>query len=261
DIKQQLRSFKSHNVIGKLDGNDPKLRSEYVIYTAHWDHLGRHLELQGAPIVNGAIDNASGVASLMQLGAAFTKLNPLPKRSILFMATTAEEAGLLGAKFYAEYPLEKTLADINIDTVNPWGKTRDIEDLSNNNSTLDDLLAAAAKRSGRVMTPNSQPEKGSFYRADHFEFSKLGVPSLYTGGGKDLIGKPADFGRHKKEDYTAHQYDQALDEVNPEWDLSGAVQDIQLLFEVGYEVANGNKFPEWKPGTEFKTKRDATPKK
>ena len=264
EIKQTLRPFKSRNVIGKLEGGDPKFSDEYVIYTAHWDHLGRHLELQGDQIFNGAIDNASGVASVIQLGAAFTKLNPPPKRSVLFMTTTAEEAGLLGAKFYAEhplYPLEKTLADINIDTINAWGKTRDIEDLSDNNSTLDDLLAAAATRNGRVMTPNSQPEKGSFYRADHFEFSKLGVPSLYTGGGKDFIGKPADFGQQKKDDYTAHHYHQVSDEVDPNWDLAGAVQDIDLLFEVGYQVANGDKFPEWKPGTEFKPKRDEMIKK
>src|SRR6266702_1388247 len=260
DIKQQIHSFKSHNVVGKLDGSDPQLQDEYVIYTAHWDHLGRHPELQGDQIFNGAIDNASGVASVIQLAGAFTKLNPPPKRPVLFMATTAEEAGLLGAKFYAEhplYPLEKTLADINIDTVNPWGKTRDIEDLSNNSSTLDDLLAAAAKRNSRVMTANSQPEKGSFYRADHFEFSKLGVPALYTGGGKDFIGKPADFGHEKKDDYTAHYYHQVSDEVNPEWDLAGAVQDVQLLFEVGYQVANSDKFPEWMAGSEFKAKRDA----
>ena len=264
DIKQQIRSFKSHNVIGKLEGDDAKLRDEYIIYTAHWDHLGRHAELQGDQIFNGAIDNASGLSSVIQLAGAFKKLNPPPKRSVLFMATTAEEAGLLGAKYYAEhplYPLEKTLADINIDTVNPWGKTRDIEDISDNNSTLDDLLAAAAKRNGRVVTPNSQPEKGGFYRADHFEFSKRGVPSLYTGGGKDFIGKPPEFGQQKKDDYTAHHYHQVSDEVDPTWDLSGAVQDVQLLFEVGYEVANGDKFPEWKAGSEFKAKRDAMLKK
>jgi Zn-dependent M28 family amino/carboxypeptidase len=264
EIKQQLRPFKSHNITGKLRGSYPKLQDEYLIYTAHWDHLGRHPELQGDQIFNGAIDNASGVASLIQLAAAFMKLNPPPKRSVLFMATTAEEAGLLGAKFYAEhplYPLAKTLADINIDTVNPWGKTRDIEDLSDNNSTLDDLLAAAAKRNGRVMTPNSQPEKGSFYRADHFEFSKRGVPALYTGGGKDFIGKPADFGQQKKDDYAAHHYHQVSDEIDPNWDLSGAVQDIQLLFEVGYQVANGDEFPEWKAGTEFQAKRDEMLKK
>jgi Zn-dependent M28 family amino/carboxypeptidase len=264
EIKQQLRSFKSHNVIGKLEGSDPKVRDEYVIYTAHWDHLGRHLELQGDQIFNGAIDNASGVASVIELAAGFTKLNPPPKRSVLFMATTAEEAGLLGAKFYAEhplYPLENTLADINIDTVNPWGKTRDIEDLSDNNSTLDDLLAAAAKRNGRMMTPDSQPEKGNFYRADHFEFSKRGVPSLYTRGGKNFIGKPASFGQQKRDDYTAHHYHQVSDEVDPNWDLSGALQNVDLLFEIGYQVANGDKFPEWKSGTEFKAKRDAMLKK
>jgi Zn-dependent M28 family amino/carboxypeptidase len=261
DIKQQLRSFKSNNVIGKLEGSDPNVRDEYVIYTAHWDHLGRRPELQGDQIFNGAIDNASGVASLIQLASAFTKLNPPPKRSVLFMATTAEEAGLLGAKFYAEhplYPLEKTLADINIDMVNAWGKTRDIEDRSDNNSTLDDLLAAAAKRNRRVMTPNSEPEKGSFYRADHFELCKRGVPSLYTGGGIDFIGKQAGFGGQKRDDYTAHHYHQVSDEVDPNWDLSGAVQNVQLLFEVGYQVANGDKFPEWKPGSEFKAKRDKT---
>src|SRR5438045_6205022 len=133
DIMQQVRSFKSHNVIAKLEGSDPKFNGEYIIYTAHWDHLGRHPELQGDQIFNGAIDNASGVASVIELATAFTKTNPPPKRSVLFMATTAEEAGLLGAKFYALhplYPLDKTLADFNIDTVNPLGKTHDIEDLS-----------------------------------------------------------------------------------------------------------------------------------
>ena len=263
-IKQTVRTFKSRNVVGKLEGSDPKLKDECVLYTSHWDHLGRDPQLQGDQIFNGAIDNASGVASLIQLAAAFTKVNPPPKRSVLFMATTAEEANLLGAKFYAEhplYPIEKTLADINIDTVNPWGKTRDIEDLSNANSTLDDMLAAAAKRNGREMKPNSQPEKGSFYRADQFEFCKVGVPSLYIGGGKEVLGKAPEFGQQKKDEYIANIYHQVSDQVNPEWDLSGAAQDMRLLFEVGYEVANGKKWPEWKSGTEFKAKREAMLKK
>ena len=180
------------------------------------------------------------------------------------MATTAEEAGLLGAKYYASnplYPLEKTLADINIDGVSAWGKTRDIEDISDGNSTLDDMLGDAASRHGRVLKPNSQPEKGGFYRADHFEFSKLGVPSLYPGGGKDVIGKPAGFGMEKSKEYIAKHYHQPSDEVDPAWDLSGAADDAVLLFEVGYQVANGDKYPEWKPGTEFKAKRDAMMKK
>ncbi|HMF81440.1 MAG TPA: M28 family peptidase, partial [Candidatus Acidoferrum sp.] len=258
DIKQQIRSFKSHNVIGKLDGDDPKLRDEYVIYTAHWDHLGRHPELQGDQIFNGAIDNASGVASVIQLATAFTKLNPPPKRSVLFMDTTAEEAGLLGAKYYVEhplYPLEKTLAEINIDGVNPWGKTQDLEDLTDRNSSLDDLLGEAAARQGRVMKPSTEPEKGGFYRVDSFEFAKAGVPVLHLARGIDVIGKPPEYGKQKRDEFVAKHYHQPSDEVDPGWDLSGAVQDVQLLFEVGYQVANGDKFPEWKAGSEFKAKR------
>jgi Zn-dependent M28 family amino/carboxypeptidase len=262
-IKQQIRSFKSHNVIGKLEGSDPKLTGEYVIYTAHWDHLGRHPELQGDQIFNGAIDNASGVASVIELAAAFRKINPPPKRSVLFMATTAEEAGLLGAKFYAEhplYPLAKTLADINLDSMNVWGKARDIEDLSLGFSTLDDLLAAAAKQQGRTAIPDSRPDKGKIYRADNFEFSKVGLPSLYIGKGEHLLSRP-ESAPLRSDEFDSTDYHQVTDEVHPDWDLSGAVQDTQLLFEVGYEVANGDKFPEWKPSSEFKAKRDSMLKK
>jgi len=257
-IEQQIRSFKSHNVIGKLEGSDPKLNGEYVIYTAHWDHLGRHPELQGDQIFNGAIDNASGVASVIELAGAFSKLNPLPKRSVLFMATTAEEAGLLGAKYYAEHPLyslEKTLADINLDSMNVWGKARDIEDLSLGFSTLDDLLAAAAKRQGRSAIADSRPDKGKIYRADNFEFSKAGLPSLYVGKGEHLLSRP-ETAPLRSDEYDSTDYHQPSDEVHPDWDLSGAVQDVQLLFEVGYQVANGDKFPEWKAGSEFKAKRE-----
>ena len=264
DIKQQIRAFKSHNVIGKLEGDDPKLRDEYVIYTAHWDHLGRHPELQGDQTFNGAIDNASGVASVIEIATAFKKLNPPPKRSVLFMDTTAEEAGLLGAKYYAEhplYPLEKTLGDINIDGVNPWGKTHDLEDLTNRNSTLDDLLGEAAARQSRVMKPSSEPEKGGFYRVDSFEFAKAGVPVLHAARGIEIIGKPPEYGKQKRDEFVAKHYHQPSDEVDPTWDLSGAMQDIQLLFEVGYQVTNGDRFPEWKASSEFKVKRDAMLKK
>ena len=259
-IKQQVRSFKSHNVIGKVEGSDPKSNGEYVIYTAHWDHLGRHLELQGDQIFNGAIDNASGVASVIELAAAFKKVNPPPKRSVLFMATTAEEAGLLGAKFYAEhplYPLEKTLADINLDSMNVWGKARDIEDLSLGFSTVDDLLAAAAKQQGRSAIPDSRPDKGKIYRADNFEFSKVGLPSLYIGKGEHLLSR-SETAPLRSDEFDSTDYHQVTDDVRPDWDLSGAVQDVQLLFEVGYEVANGDKFPEWKPGSEFRVKGSAS---
>jgi Zn-dependent M28 family amino/carboxypeptidase len=258
-IKQALRSFKSHNVIGKLEGNDPKLRDEYIIYTAHWDHLGKHSELQGDQIFNGAVDNASGCAAVMQLAAAFTQLNPPPKRSVLFMCTTAEESGLLGAKWYTEHPLyslEKTLADINIDSMNVWGKSGDIEDVSFGFSDLNDMLAAAAKGQGRSAIPNSRPQKGTIYRADNFEFSKAGVPSLYVGKGEHLLSRPEN-APLRADEFDSKDYHQVTDEIHPDWDLSGAVQDVQLLFEVGYQVANGDKFPEWKSGTEFKAKRNA----
>ncbi len=259
-IENKIHEFKSHNVVGKLTGSDAEKKNEVVIYSAHWDHLGRDPQLKGDQIYNGALDNASGVASILELAQAFTKLPQAPPRSILFLATTAEEAGLLGAKYYAEhplYPLDHTLADINIDGVNAWGKTGDIEDISAGNSTLDGMLAAAAKGQGRVAKPNSEPEKGSFFRADHFELSKLGVPALYTGSKpKDFVGRPADYGQKKSDDYTEHHYHQVSDEVDPAWDLSGAVQDMRLLFQVGYQVANGDQYPTWLPGSEFKAKRD-----
>ncbi|MGZ4965988.1 MAG: M28 family peptidase [Chthoniobacterales bacterium] len=263
DLKQVVRSFKSHNVVGKIEGSDPKLKDEWIIYSAHWDHLGKHPELQGDQIFNGALDNASGVAAIIELANAYMHLPKPTKRSVLVMATTAEEAGLLGAKYYAEnplYPLAQTLADINIDGTSVWGKTHDIEDISDGNSDLDDLLGQEIERQGRVLVPNSKPERGSFYRADNFEFSKVGVPSLYTSRGRDFPGKPG-FGEEKMEEFVAKHYHQPSDEVQPDWDLSGAVQDVQAMFEVGYVVANAEKFPEWKPGNEFKARRDAMLKK
>ncbi len=231
DIKQALRSFRSHNVIGKFEGADPNLKDEYIIYSAHWDHLGRHPELQGDQIFNGAVDNASGDAAVIALASAFPKADPAPKRSILFMCTTAEEAGLLGAKWYAEhplYPLEKTLADINIDSMNVWGKARDIEDVSYGFSTMDDALAAAAQRQGRAAIPNSRPEKGAIYRADNFEFSKVGVPSLYIGKGEHLLSRPEN-APLRSDEFDSKDYHQVTDEIKQDWDLSGAVQDVDLL--------------------------------
>ena len=258
-LKQTIRPFKSINVVGKIDGSDPKLKGEWLMYTAHWDHLGRDAEKPGDNIYNGAVDNASGVAALIELAQAHRKLATATKRSALFMATTAEESGLLGAKFYAEnplYPLEKTVANINIDGLPVWGRAIDIEDVADGNSTLSDLLRDLAESHGRELKPNSRPERGTFYRADHFEFSKLGVPAVYTKGGRLIVGKPADFGHQKSEEYVANLYHQPSDEVDPAWDLSGAVEDTRLLFEVGYAVANGDRWPEWKPDSEFKAKRD-----
>ncbi len=258
-IKTALREVDSRNVVARLVGSDPKLRDEYVVYTAHWDHMGRDKSLAGDQIFNGALDNASGTAALLEIAEAFTRQKPAPRRSILFLAVTAEEKGLLGAKHYATaplYPLARTLANINMDGANPWGRTRDIVVVGLGNSTLDDILAQAAKAQDRVLKPDAEPHKGFFYRSDHFEFAKQGVPALDTDIGTDFIGKPAAFGISKREEYTTRDYHKVSDEVKPDWDLAGAVEDAQLLFEVGLRVTQGDKWPEWKPGTEFKDKRE-----
>ena len=168
---------------------------------------------------------------------------------------------MLGAKFYAEnplYPLAKTLADINMDVINLWGRTSDIVSVGLGNTTLDDILLDAAKGQGRTLGGDPEPEKGSFYRSDHFEFAKVGVPALNAKAGIDFIGKPSGYGKAKRDEYTQKDYHKVTDEVKPDWDLSGAEQDMQLLMDVGYRVAQGNKYPEWKPGTEFKAVRDAS---
>lgn len=259
NIKNTLREINSNNVVAKLEGSDPVLKNEYVIYTAHWDHLGRDPKLQGDQIFNGALDNASGTATLLEIANGFTKLATPPKRSILFLAVTAEEKGLLGAKYYALnplYPLNKTLANINMDGVNQWGRTKDITMVGDDNSTLIDLLRETAKAQGRVVNPDPEPEKGFYYRSDHFEFAKVGVPALYTDSGIDYIGKDANYSKQKRDEYTNKDYHKVSDEIKPDWDLSGAVDDAQLLTAIGYRVAQGDKYPEWEPGTEFKAKRD-----
>ena len=258
-IKTTLREVASRNVVALLEGSDAKLKDEFVIYTAHWDHLGKNPKMEGDQIFNGALDNASGTAGLLELAEAFTKLKPAPKRSTLFLFVTGEEKGLLGAKYYAThplYPLTKTLANLNMDVINPWGRTRDVNVIGYGSTTLEEVLQDFAKAQGRVVTPDSEPEKGRFYRSDHFEFAKLGVPALYLKGGIEYIGKPAGYGQQKSDEYTARDYHKVSDEVKPDWDLSGAVEDLQLLFQVGCRVAQGDRFPEWKPGTEFKARRE-----
>ena len=260
-VSSALRRVNSRNVVARLEGSDPSLKAEHVVYTAHWDHLGRDPSLQGDQIFNGAADNASGTAALLEIARGFTLLKTPPKRSILFLAVTAEEKGLLGAKFYAEhplYPLSTTLADINMDVINLWGRTRDIVSVGLGNTTLDDLLAESARAQGRAIGGDPEPEKGSFYRSDHFEFAKQGVPALNAKAGIDYVGKPADYGRMRRDEYTQKDYHKVTDEVKPDWDLSGAEQDMQLLMDVGYRVAQGKDYPEWKPGTEFKSRRDAS---
>jgi Zn-dependent M28 family amino/carboxypeptidase len=258
-IKNTMRTLDSRNVLGKLEGSDPKLRDEYVIYTAHWDHLGIGAPVKGDKIYNGALDNASGVSQLLELARGFTQVEPKPKRSILFLMVTAEEQGLLGSQYYSVtpvYPLAKTVANINVDGINQWGRTKDITVIGMGASDLDDYLRDAAKEQGRELRPDPESEKGFYYRSDHFNFAKQGVPALYIDTGEEFIGKPAGYSQAKRTEYTNVDYHQPSDEVKPDWDLGGALEDSQVLFLVGYRVANADKIPEWKPGNEFRATRE-----
>jgi Zn-dependent M28 family amino/carboxypeptidase len=263
-IENTWRDVASHNVVAKLEGSDPKLKDEYVVYSAHWDHLGvqapgNNVSLHDR-IYHGALDNASGIAALMAFAKAYTIVEPKPPRTILFVATTAEEQGLLGAKYYAQhplYPLSRTLANINVDVVSVSGRSSDVVAFGNNKSSLNDQLVTLAAMQNRTVVPDSQPERGGFYRSDQFEFAKEGLPVMNARSGATLIGKPEGTGTKMANDYTTHHYHQPSDEIDASWDLSGAVEDTRLLFLLGYEVAQSSSFPQWKPGSEFKAKRDA----
>ncbi len=255
-IRNKLRTINSKNVIARLDGGDPLLQDEYVIYSAHWDHFGKGPE----GIFHGAEDDALGCASLVELGRSFTKLAAPPRRSILFLAVTAEEQGLLGSEYYTVtpiYPLAKTVANINLDSWNVHGRTKDLTLVGYGASDLDDYARDAAGEQGRIVHADAEPEKGFYYRSDHFNFAKQGVPALDPDGGVNYIGKPAEYGQQVRDEWTAKRYHQPSDVVLPDWDLTGTREDLNVFFAVGYRVAQADKMPDWKPGNEFKAKRDA----
>jgi len=255
-IHNRLRSVDSHNVLGKLAGSDPKLKDEYVVYTAHWDHFGKGPE----GIFHGAEDDALGCAALIEEARAFKQLPAPPKRSILFLAVTAEEQGLLGSQYYAVtpvYPLAKTVANINMDSWNVHGRTKDLTLIGFGASDLDDYARDAAGEQGRVVHGDAEPEKGFYYRSDHFNFAKQGVPALNPDAGVDYIGKPPEYAKQVRTEWNEKRYHQPTDVVLPDWDLSGTTEDLKVLFAVGYRVAQADRMPEWKPGNEFKAKRDA----
>ncbi len=259
-IHNKLRTIDSENVVARLDGSDPARKDEYVVYTAHWDHFGKGPE----GIFHGAEDDALGCAALVEIGRAFTKLASPPRRSIVFLAVTAEEQGLLGSQYYAMnpiYPLAKTVADINMDSWNVHGRTKDVTLVGFGASDLDDYVRDAAAEQGRTVHADAEPEKGFYYRSDHFNFAKKGVPALDPDAGTDYIGKPKEYSQQVRDDWTEHRYHTPKDVVLPDWDLTGTREDLKVLFAVGYRVAQADKFPEWKPGTEFKAKRDAMLKK
>ena len=259
-IRNTMRTVDSQNVVARLEGSDPARRGEHVVFTAHWDHFGVGTPVNGDRIYNGARDNASGTAALLEAARAFTRLKTPPKRSILFLAVTAEEQGLLGSEYYATqplYPIATTLANINMDALNVTGRTKDLTVIGLGASELDDYAQAAAKEQGRVLKPDAEPEKGFYYRSDHFNFAKLGVPSITIDEGVEFIGKPASFAAELRGKWNADVYHKPSDEVTAAWDLSGLAEDVQLLFAVGYRVAQADRYPEWRTGNEFKAIRDA----
>ena len=258
-LRNTIRRSISNNVLALLPGRERP--DEYVIYMAHWDHLGRDTTLEGDQIYNGAFDNATGTASLLELAEAFASLGERPARSIVFFATTAEEQGLLGSAFYAEnpiYPPGKTVAAINMDGANIWGTMRDITVVGYGKSELDDYLSDAAAAQEREVKPDPEPQKGFYYRSDHFELAKKGIPALYTDSGIDHVEHGSEWGLAQRENYTSERYHKPSDEYDPGWDLSGAVDDVRLFFRVGYRLSNETRFPNWREGTEFKAVRDAT---
>ena len=260
-MTNSVRRFDSNNIVAKYEGTDPELKDEYIIYTSHWDHLGKNTKLEGDQIYNGANDNASGTGTIMAVAEAFSNLSEGSKRSILFLAVTAEEQGLLGATYYSInplIPLEKTVAVMNIDAMgNNYGKTKDLIVVGKGNSELDLVLEYAAAQDGKYLIPDAEPEKGFYYRSDHFAFAKQGVPALYVDGGLDVVGKGKDYGHKKKDEYTNIDYHAVSDEIKEDWDFSGMVEDARILFRVGYAIGQHNEWPQWSEGTEFKAKREA----
>ena len=259
-LQNTLRTVDSHNVIARLAGSDASLRDSYIVYMAHWDHLGMDPRLMGDKIYNGAVDNAAGLASLLEIARAYKQLGRPPRRSILFLAVTAEEQGLLGSQYYGEhplYPLARTAVAINMDAMNVLGRTSDLVMIGKGSSTLDELVEDIARQQGRTVKPDAEPEKGFFYRSDHFNFAKQGVPAFDPDSGVEFIGRPPNWGMEMRRRYTEQDYHKPSDQVRADWDMSGAVEDSQLFFLLGYRVANDPALPEWKPGTEFKAKREA----
>ncbi len=250
----------SGNVVGKIPGSDPKLSGEAVVYTAHHDHFGIKPgpRPEDDPIYNGAIDNASGVASILSVARAFADLRRPPRRTVYFAFVAGEEQGLLGSQYFAAHPpvpVGRIAADINIDEANWFGKTRDISLIGLGKSSLDSEVIAAAKTQGRVVKPDEFPDRGRFYRSDQFNFAKAGVPSAYLKFGTDVVGKPAGYGREQVEAYEKNTYHQPSDEYRDTLDFAGAVEDARLAFLLGLRVADADRMPRWTRGDEFEAVR------
>jgi Zn-dependent M28 family amino/carboxypeptidase len=255
-VHNTVRRFTSPNVIALLPGTGRK--REYVIYTAHWDHLGRQPVQAGGAIFNGAVDNASGVAGLLMLAQSFSRTQPAAERSIAFIAFTAEEAGLLGSAYYVEnpvIPLRQTAAVLNLDAMHIGGPTRDVMIIGSGNSELEEYLRDAALLQGREVHPDPYPEQGWYYRSDQFSFARSGVPALYAKAGLDDSARGPAWGQAQLYDYMTHRYHQSSDKYSADWDVRGTLDDLRLYYEVGNRLAHSRRFPRWYPNSEFRVGR------
>ncbi|HWE43993.1 MAG TPA: M28 family peptidase [Gemmatimonadaceae bacterium] len=253
-FRNDVAHMQSQNVVGVLAGRDAKLKNEYVAFSAHWDHLGIGPAVNGDSIYNGASDNASGVADLLAVARAAAE-GPRAKRSMLFVFVTAEESGLLGSEWFGQHPAvpkSQIVAALNMDGGNVLGRTRDLTVLGDTKSSLGPMIAAMIRPMGMRISPDDHPERGAFYRSDHFSFAKVGIPSVSIGAGNDFVGRPKEWGAQQEEDYVAHRYHQPSDQYDPKFDLSGATQLSQIVLRLGLKLANDPSWPTWAKGAEFK---------
>lgn len=253
-IPVKLRQIPSRNVVARVDGSDPALRSQAVLYSAHWDHLGVGLPVNGDSIYNGAVDNATGCAIVLELARVWSALREKPKRSALFAFVTAEESGLLGSEYFGEHPVipaGQIAANLNYDGLFPFGETRDISLTGAERTTLWPLVQRDAKRFGLTISPDAEPEQGHYYRSDHFSLARVGVPGFSLSPGADYLGKSPEFGKKIFDEYNDRHYHQPSDEYKPDWDFSGMVQTANFGLALGIDIANAPKLPTWNAGDEF----------
>ncbi len=261
-MRNGIQHMSANNIVGLVRGIDPKVRDEYVAYSAHWDHFGIGPVVNGDSIYNGAKDNASGVASVLAIAHAAAE-GVKSRRSQLFVFVTAEESGLLGSAYFGEnptVPASKIVAALNMDIVPLDGRVRDLNVTGDNKSSLGPALAQLVKSEGIRLSPDAHPEQGHFYRSDHFSFAKAGIPSVSIGGGVDYMGRPAGWGLKQSDDYTANRYHQPSDEYRPDFDLSGAAQLAEIVYRFGLSLGNARTVPTWNADAEFKAARDASRK-
>jgi Zn-dependent M28 family amino/carboxypeptidase len=259
DLKSTISEKQSRNVIGVLPGSGKP--DEAVLYMAHWDHLGKHDNEDGDNIYNGAVDNATGVAGILEVADAFVHQDPKPKRSVVFLAVTLEESGLLGSKYYVAhptFPLDRIAGVINIDAMSVAGKAKDVTVTGFGASQLEDILKPLADAQGRTLHAEASPQNGSYFRSDHFNFAKAGVPALYMDGGEDLVDGGTQAGAAAAKEYGEYHYHASSDEYDPAtWKLDGTVQDLDLMYGVGKSLASDGQWPNWYDGNPFKAPRDA----